>query len=90
LIREATAIGNGLNREAALMLKEEDIGWVTRPEDSRDLAAVIRSAASDREGTLAKGRRAAVVAPRYTYDQAIATYRLGIEEVMCNRRVAGS
>ena len=76
--------------EAALMLKEEDIGWVARPEDPHDLATAIRSAASDREGTQAKGRRAAIVAQRYTYDQAIATYRLVIEEVMCNRRVAGS
>ena len=33
------------NSEAALMLKEENIGWVTRPEDPLDLAAAIRSAA---------------------------------------------
>jgi colanic acid biosynthesis glycosyl transferase WcaI len=46
--------------EAALMLKEEDIGWVVRPEDPLDLADAIRLAASDRDKTSAKGRRAAL------------------------------
>jgi len=73
------------NSEAALMLKEEDIGWVVRPEDPLDLAKAIRSAASDREGTLAKGRRAALAAQRYTYDRAIASYRKVVSDVMHNR-----
>ncbi len=68
--------------EAALMLKEEDIGWVVRPEDPLDLAEAIRSAAADREETLAKGRRAALAAQRYTYDRAIASYRQIIGDVM--------
>jgi glycosyltransferase involved in cell wall biosynthesis len=68
--------------EAALMLKEEDIGWVVRPEDPRDLAAAIRSAASDRDETSAKGRRAALTAQRYTYDRAIASYRQVMSDVM--------
>ena len=68
--------------EAALMLKEENIGWVVRPEDPRDLAEAIRSAAAESWGTLAKGRRAALAAQRYTYDRAIASYRQVISDVM--------
>ena len=72
------------NSEAALMLKEEDIGWVARPEDPRDLAAAVRLAASDPEETLAKGHRAARAALRYTCDRAIDSYRQVMSEVMHN------
>ena len=68
--------------EAALMLKEDNIGWVVRPEDPLDLAAAIRSAAADREETSAKGRRAALAAQCYTFDSAIASYRQIISDVM--------
>jgi colanic acid biosynthesis glycosyl transferase WcaI len=68
--------------EAALMVKEEDIGWVVRPEDPLDLAEAIRSAASDRDKTSAKGRRAALTAQRYTYDRAIVSYRQVMSDVM--------
>lgn len=71
--------------EAALMLQEENIGWVARPEDPSDLAAAIRSAAADRQETLAKGRRAALAAQRYTYDRAIACYRQIIRDVLAAR-----
>ena len=70
------------NSEAALMLKENDIGWVVRPEDPHDLATAIRSAAANREETLAKGRGAALAAQRYTCDRAIALYRQLIGSVM--------
>src|SRR5450631_2277648 len=72
--------------EAALMLKEEDIGWVVRPEDPLDLAEAIRSAASDRDETSAKGRRAALTAQRYTYDRAIVSYRQVMEDVLSTAR----
>lgn len=72
--------------EAALMLKEEDIGWVARPEDPRDLAEAIRSAAANPDETLAKGRRAAIAAQRYTYDRAIASYRQVISDVLRTTR----
>ena len=65
------------------MLKEEDIGSVVRPEDPLDLADASRAAASGRDKTSAKGRRAALAAQRYTYDRAIASYR----QVMHNRPV---
>jgi colanic acid biosynthesis glycosyl transferase WcaI len=71
--------------EAALILQEENIGWVARPEDPSDLAEAIRSAAADREETLAKGRRAALAAQRYTYDRAIACYRQIISDVLAAR-----
>jgi colanic acid biosynthesis glycosyl transferase WcaI len=74
------------NSEPALMLQEENIGWVVRPEDPIDLAEAIRSADSDREETLAKGRRAALAAQRYTYDRAIASYRQIMSDVMCTAR----
>jgi colanic acid biosynthesis glycosyl transferase WcaI len=68
--------------EAALMLKEQNIGWVARPEDPADLASAIRSAAANPEETLAKGRRAALAAQRYTHDRAIASYRQVVSDVM--------
>jgi glycosyltransferase involved in cell wall biosynthesis len=71
--------------EAALILQEENIGWIARPENPSDLAAAIRLAAADRQETLAKGRRAAVAAERYTYDRAIACYRQIISDVFAAR-----
>ena len=71
--------------EAALMLTEEDIGWVVKPEDPSDLADAIRSAAANGEATLAKGRRAAVAAQRYTGERAIASYRQVIRDVLAAR-----
>jgi colanic acid biosynthesis glycosyl transferase WcaI len=68
--------------EAALMLREQDIGWVARPEDPRDLADAIRSAASNPGETLAKGRRAALAAQHYSYDRAIASYRQVMSELL--------
>jgi colanic acid biosynthesis glycosyl transferase WcaI len=70
------------NAEAALILKEEDIGWVVRPEDPRNLAEAVRSAAASRDETMEKGKRAAEVAQRYTYDRAIEAYRQIIGETV--------
>jgi glycosyltransferase involved in cell wall biosynthesis len=61
--------------EAAMLLQEEDIGWVTPPEDPKALAQLIAAAASDVAGTKAKGRRAALVASRYTRPIALGAYR---------------
>jgi glycosyltransferase involved in cell wall biosynthesis len=73
--------------EAALMVNEEDVGWVVRPEDPLHLAETIRLAATNREQTLAKGRRAARAAEQYTYEKAIAGYRKLVNDVMTNRSV---
>ena len=84
-VGRAIIVAAETNSEAALMLKEENIGWIVRPEDPFDLAEAIRSAAADREETLAKSRRASVAAQRYTYDRAIASYQQIMSDVMHNR-----
>jgi colanic acid biosynthesis glycosyl transferase WcaI len=61
--------------EAAMVIREEDIGWVVPPEDPRQLADAIRLAASDREATIRKGHRAAEAAKKYSPDAAMARYR---------------
>jgi glycosyltransferase involved in cell wall biosynthesis len=81
-IGRAVIVAADAHSEVAMILKENDIGWVTRPEDPFDLAEAIRSAAGDREETLAKGRRAAKAAERYVYDRAIASYRQIVSELM--------
>ena len=73
--------------EAALMVNEEDVGWVVRPEDPLHLAETIRLAATNREQTLEKGRRAARAAEQYTYENAIASYRKIVNDVMTSRSV---
>ena len=67
------------------MLRENDIGWVVKPEDALDLSEAIRSAATDRAETLAKGRRAILAARHYTHDRAIASYRQIVSDLMSNR-----
>ena len=61
--------------EAAILLREEDIGWVAPPEDPKALAQIISLAASDAAGTHEKGQRAAIVASRYTRQIALHSYR---------------
>jgi glycosyltransferase involved in cell wall biosynthesis len=61
--------------EAALVVNEENIGWVVPPEDPRPLADAIRLAASDRMATIEKGHRAAEAAKKYNPDAAMTRYR---------------
>jgi glycosyltransferase involved in cell wall biosynthesis len=61
--------------EAAMLLQEEGIGWVTPPEDPKALAQLIAAAASDAAGTKTKGRLAALIASRYTRPIALGAYR---------------
>jgi glycosyltransferase involved in cell wall biosynthesis len=72
--------------EAAMMLKEANIGWVVKPEDPADLADAIRSAATNREETRARGRSAALAAQHYTYERAIASYRQVMDDVLSGTR----
>jgi glycosyltransferase involved in cell wall biosynthesis len=71
--------------EAALILKEEDIGWVTPPEDPKALAQLIANAAADAEGTREKGRRAALIASRYTRQISLGAYRHLMDRLLHNR-----
>jgi len=61
--------------EAALVITEENIGWVVPPEDPRQLADAIRRAASNRQATIEKGRHAAEAAKKYSAEAAMARYR---------------
>jgi glycosyltransferase involved in cell wall biosynthesis len=61
--------------EAAILLQEEEIGWVTPPENPKALAQIIASAACDSASTAAKGRQATLVASRYTRQIALGAYR---------------
>lgn len=60
--------------EAAMLLREEDIGWVTPPEQPKGLAQIIASAASNASCTREKGHRAAQVASRYTRQVSLSKY----------------
>lgn len=68
--------------EAALIVQEEDIGWVVPPENPNELANAIRAAASDHAATALKGRRSAIAALKYTHDRAIARYKDVIGNVL--------
>jgi glycosyltransferase involved in cell wall biosynthesis len=61
--------------EAALVVAEENIGWVVPPQDADALAAAIRGAAADRAELARKGRGAARAAAKYSADIALTRYR---------------
>lgn len=69
--------------ELARVVREEGIGWVVPPGDSRALAAAIEHAvAAPRELRQEMGRRArAAVALRYTKAHAVEHYRALIDEL---------
>lgn len=69
------AICSEADAEAAILLQEENIGWVTPPEDPKALAQVIALAAADAAGTRRKGQHAVQVASRYTRQIALGAYR---------------
>ena len=71
--------------EAAILLREENIGWVTPPEDPQTLARVIESAASNAVATAESGRRAVQVASRYTRQIALSAYRNLMDELLAGQ-----
>jgi colanic acid biosynthesis glycosyl transferase WcaI len=74
-------VASEANSEGALVLGEQTIGWVVPPEDSVELARVIREAAGDRQATTEKGMRAASVAYKYREEAALALYRRVVNDV---------
>jgi glycosyltransferase involved in cell wall biosynthesis len=74
-IGRPTIICSEPDAEAAMLLQEEDIGWVTPPEDPKALAQTIAMAAFNATSTKERGRRAAVVASRYTPQISLSAYR---------------
>ena len=73
--------------EAAILLCEENIGWVTPPEDPQALAKIISAAAEAHAETHEKGVRAAQVAARYTPQIALRAYR-ELMGTLLNRQLA--
>jgi glycosyltransferase involved in cell wall biosynthesis len=60
--------------EAAILVREHDLGWVVQPEKPASIAEVVALAASAAGKTQEKGRRAAEIAPRYTRPIALKSY----------------
>ena len=75
--------------EAALLVRENDLGWVVQPENPAAIAEAVRLAASPAGKTLAKGRRAAEIAPHYTRETALNSYRALISRLL-DRQAAKS
>jgi glycosyltransferase involved in cell wall biosynthesis len=73
--------------EAAILLREENIGWVAPPEDPQALARIISAAAENAADTQEKGVRAAQVASRYTPQIALRAYR-DLMSALLNRQLA--
>ncbi|MBR0704829.1 glycosyltransferase family 4 protein [Bradyrhizobium diazoefficiens] len=61
--------------EAAVLIREHDLGWVVQPENPAAIAEVIRVAAQEADRTADKGQRAAEIAPQYTRRTALRSYR---------------
>jgi glycosyltransferase involved in cell wall biosynthesis len=61
--------------EAALLVREHDLGWVVQPENPQAIVEAILIAASSSGHRLEKGHRAAALAPQYTPQIALTCYR---------------
>jgi colanic acid biosynthesis glycosyl transferase WcaI len=85
-VGRAIIVSGEPHSEAALVVAEEEIGWVVPPEDAQALADAILLAAANRGATAQKGRRAASAAEKYSHDLALGRYR----EVILNLRKSGS
>ena len=72
-----------------MLLQEEGIGWVTPPEDPKALARLVAAAASDAAGTKTKGRRAVVIASRYTRPIALGAYRNLMDRLLSGEHARG-
>lgn len=62
------------NAEAALLVREHDLGWVVEPEKPNSIARAVTLAASAVGNTEEKGQRAAEIASRYTRQIALKSY----------------
>lgn len=66
--------------EAALTVTEHDVGWVVTPGDAGELARTIRLAALSEDPLRAE--RAAAIARRYNFDDAMAGYSALAQELL--------
>ena len=68
--------------EPAMIVREEDIGWVVSPGDTDGLLSAIQDARRHPEETLAKGRRARAVAEtKYLYAQTMTAYHAMVRDL---------
>jgi colanic acid biosynthesis glycosyl transferase WcaI len=84
-VGRAVIVAAEAQTEAALVIDEEQIGWVVPPEDPHQLANAIRLAAANREETRKKGQRAAAAAQKYNQEAALARYHAVILNAQNNR-----
>jgi len=69
--------------ELALVVAEEQVGWVVAPGDGASIAAAIRTAKADPMGLAAAGTRARAASEgRYAYDRVVDSYRAAIADVL--------
>ncbi len=67
--------------ELALVVDEEDAGWVVPPSQPAQLAATILAAAQDPAAALQKGANARAAAERsYSFDYVLADFRAAISD----------
>lgn len=70
--------------EAALTVTEHDVGWVVPPGKSDELSRTIRQASLSEHPLRAE--RAAAIARRFNFAEAMASYSLLIQELQRNAR----
>lgn len=69
--------------ELALVVREENVGWVVPPGEPRQIANAVREARDDVEQTRAKGARARAVAKgKYSVERSTDLYVRLVEEAM--------
>jgi glycosyltransferase involved in cell wall biosynthesis len=61
--------------EAAILVREHDLGWVVQPESPAEISKAIRAASSPAGHTLEKGQHASEIALGYTQTIALKSYR---------------
>jgi glycosyltransferase involved in cell wall biosynthesis len=88
-IGRPTIICSEPDAEAAMLLQEEDIGWVTPPEDPKALAQIIAMAAFNAASTKERGRRAAIVASHYTPQISLSAYRDLMDRLLHRQHARG-
>jgi colanic acid biosynthesis glycosyl transferase WcaI len=74
--------------EAALTVKENNLGWVVTPGMSDQLANAIRAASLSRDISMAE--RAVAAAANFSPDRALTSYAMLIQELLRNPEQSGS
>jgi colanic acid biosynthesis glycosyl transferase WcaI len=83
-IGRAVVIVSEPDAEAAITIRDHDIGWVVTPGDPDQLADAIKAAAVSNEAR-AKGDRATAVAGQYSFERAMTSYRNLVDRLLQNR-----